>query len=527
MSQGIQADVVVTVPGAGYVGEIGLVARAGGGSGTGAYGFASSTPAVCTVAGATGGITASHAGWCTLTATREGDVNYLPATSAPQGFQVAPGAQAAVLLAVPGSGTVGQLGLVAHASGGSGTGAYSYASSTPIVCTVVGATGSIVVSHVGTCTLTATRAGDADFVPATSAAQSFEAGPGVQSTVWLSVPGSGHVGQTDLVAHASGGSGTGAYSYASSTPSVCTVDAATGSIAATTVGECRLTATRAADADYQSATSAAGWFWVDKRLQAPVVLTVPAAGRVDQERLFAVASGGSGSGQYRYASLTPAICGVNQLMGNIWATAVGTCSLRATKLGDAEYLPATSAAQSFQVDKGTQAPLVLTVPASGYVGEPGLVATASGGSGTGAYVFTSYSWYVCSVDAATGGVTASSAGTCRLTVTKAGDANYLGDTSEVQSFVVDKQKQAPVLLTVPEVGLVGQSGLVATASGGSGTGAFSYVSHSPSFCDVDPVTGSITAKAGGVCILSATKAGDADFQPATSGWKSFNVLLGY
>jgi hypothetical protein len=90
-----------------------------------------------------------------------------------------PAPQAPVLLSVPPDAVVGQTGLWAVASGGSGTGAFSYASSTAAVCTVDGSSGAIAALSAGTCTLTATKAADVDYLAATSAAQSFTVAPAV------------------------------------------------------------------------------------------------------------------------------------------------------------------------------------------------------------------------------------------------------------------------------------------------------------------------------------------------------------
>ena len=84
-------------------------------------------------------------------------------------------------------------------------------------------------------------------------------GTATQDTVRLSVPASATVGDTGLRATASGGSGSGAFSYASTTPAVCSVVDTTGRIAALAPGACSLTATKAADDVYRSATAYASF----------------------------------------------------------------------------------------------------------------------------------------------------------------------------------------------------------------------------------------------------------------------------
>jgi hypothetical protein len=74
--------------------------------------------------------------------------------------------QAAVTVSAPASATYQQTGLSAVASGGSGTGDYSYSHAASTACTVNSTTGALAItSGTGTCDITATRAGDANYDP--------------------------------------------------------------------------------------------------------------------------------------------------------------------------------------------------------------------------------------------------------------------------------------------------------------------------------------------------------------------------
>jgi hypothetical protein len=101
-----------------------------------------------------------------------------------------------------------------------------------------------------------------------------------------------------------------------------------------------------------------------------------------------------------------------------------------------------------------------------------------------------------------------------------------GSFSDVGGAVPGTATQAEVLLTVPETGTVGQSGLVATASGGTGTGAFSYASLSTNVCTVDATTGDITTLTPGTCTLTATKAGNEIYQARQSAPATMTVVPG-
>lgn len=101
-----------------------------------------------------------------------------------------------------------------------------------------------------------------------------------------------------------------------------------------------------------------------------------------------------------------------------------------------------------------------------------------------------------------------------------------GSFSDVGGAVPSTATQEAVLLTVPASAQVGQEGLVATASGGSGTGAFSYASSTPTICTVGAESGAIAALAAGTCTLTATKAADPVYKAATSEPQSFPVTAG-
>ena len=187
--------------------------------------------------------------------------------------------------------------------GGSGSGAMSYATVSSTGCTVDPSTGVITVTDAsGTCTVTATKAGDATYNPTTSASFPVTLNKGTQAAVTLSgVPGTATVGDT-FTASAGGGSGGGGYSYAV-TGTACTVDSSTGAGSVLHVsGGCSVTATRAADSDYNEATSAASAISsISKGTQAAVTLSgVPGTATVG-DTFTASAGGGSGGGGYSYA----------------------------------------------------------------------------------------------------------------------------------------------------------------------------------------------------------------------------------
>jgi hypothetical protein len=124
-----------------------------------------------------------------------------------------------------------------------------------LVCTVSGNTASLLVY--GTCTLTATQAGNATFAAAPFAAQSFHVNHLTQTITFPAIPSQSVNTQLALSATASSGL---AVSYTSSTTSVCTVSGSTASLLA--AGTCRIEATQAGSGVYSGAIPVAQSFSV-------------------------------------------------------------------------------------------------------------------------------------------------------------------------------------------------------------------------------------------------------------------------
>jgi hypothetical protein len=133
-----------------------------------AVSFAAITPSVCTASGAT--VTLVALGTCTIQATQEGNSTYAPATPVNQSFQVTQTSQTITFGALSNE-VFGTAPFTVSATSSSGL-AVSFASLTSSVCTVSGATVTLVAP--GTCTIQATQAGNANYSAATPVNQSFQ-----------------------------------------------------------------------------------------------------------------------------------------------------------------------------------------------------------------------------------------------------------------------------------------------------------------------------------------------------------------
>ncbi|MBW4030582.1 MAG: hypothetical protein HIU57_07920, partial [Acidobacteria bacterium] len=212
-------------------------------------------------------------------------------------------------------------------------------------------------------------------------------------------------------------------------------------------------------------------------------------------------------------STSSGVCSINA-SGVVSFVASGTCTLDATQAGDANYAAATPVQQSITVGWPSsgllaQAPLTLT-STRGVVDTP-LTLMTTGGSGTGAlsYLVSSAGTASCTLHGDM--LTATSAGTCTLLVTKAGDATYLAaiSASTTVSFTSAALTQAPLTLTSTR-GVV-DTPLTLTTSGGSGTGVVSFALSSAGSASCTLNGDTLTATSAGTCTLSVTKAGDPTY----------------
>jgi sugar lactone lactonase YvrE len=133
-----------------------------------AVSFGSTTPAVCTVSGAT--VTLVSIGTCTIQATQPGNSNYSAAAAVNQNFQVTQESGTITFGALSNQ-ALGTAPFRLSATASSGL-AVSFASTSRAVCTVSGATMTLVAA--GTCTIQATQTGNSNYGAATPVNQSFQ-----------------------------------------------------------------------------------------------------------------------------------------------------------------------------------------------------------------------------------------------------------------------------------------------------------------------------------------------------------------
>jgi len=156
-----------------------------------------------------------------------------------------------ITFAAPTSQTIGTVPATLVATSSSNL-PVSFASTTSAVCTVSGTTLALVTA--GSCTVTASQAGDASFAPATSVSNTFtiNAAPGAPTFTAGAPVGSLTVSATATPAQftfAVTSNSAGAISYASTTSSVCSATAA-GTVTVISAGTCTINASQVANGSF-------------------------------------------------------------------------------------------------------------------------------------------------------------------------------------------------------------------------------------------------------------------------------------
>ncbi|HTW61299.1 MAG TPA: hypothetical protein VMD55_05775 [Terracidiphilus sp.] len=216
-----------------------------------------------------------------------------------------------------------------------------------------------------------------------------------------------------------------AVSFASDTPSICTVSGSTATMIAS--GTCTLEAVQAGNSQYQEADAVQD-VAVSGKSQS-ITFTNPGTQTIGIAVPALAATASSGL-PVSLATQTAGVCSVSGATVTLLAT--GTCSIQATQAGNATWAAAVPVTQSFTVNGESQT-ITFNNPGGQTVGTPlTLVATASSAL---TVTFASQTSSVCTVSGTT--ATFATAGTCTIQATQAGNSQYAAATPVSQSFTVN------------------------------------------------------------------------------------------
>ena len=496
------------------------VTSATGGSGTGALSItsvANGSATGCTFTGGT--LSASTSGTCTLTITQAGDDNY-NATTSTATFTFNKASQSA--LSITSTSVNYNSTLTLTTSGGLGSGAVSYVV-TSGNCSVSGSTLSN--TSAGSCSVTATKAADTNYEEISSSPTTIIVAQIAQATLSfaINITSKSSPYSQAITLTPSGGSGTGAITYAivsggSATDCALSGTGASNTISATTSGTCLIAATKAADTNYLVTTSSNVTFTFNKASQS--ALTITTTSSTYGLALSLATSGGSSGGAVSYV-VTSGNCSVSS--ATLSNTSAGDCYITATMADSVNYEAISSVSTKITIAKASQSALTITSTSVNY--NSTLTLTTSGGLGDGAvsYVVTSGN---CSVSGST--LSNTSAGSCSVTATKAADTNYEEISSSPTTITVAQIAQSTLTASIDITSktYAYSQAITLGSSGGSGTGAITFAIYSGGSATDCALAGTgtsntISATTSGTCFIRATKAGDTNYTSKTSASITF------
>jgi hypothetical protein len=307
---------------------------------------------VCTVSGSS--VSFVGAGTCAILADQAGNASYQPAPQAQQSFTVSPPAAGGQTITftstAPSGAVVGGPSYTVSATASSGLPvSFSAAASSAGVCTVSGSSVSLVGA--GTCIVNANQSGNASYLPASQVQQSFAVStPGKSSqtiTFTSTAPSGATVGGPAYALSATASSGlTVTFSAAASSAGICTVSGSTVSFVA--AGTCTVNANQAGNASYFAAAQVQQAFAVAKGAQTITFTSDP--GKVDKNDPPYTVTAVATSGLAVTFTADPSSAGVCTVSGStVTFLGRGNCTINANQAGNASYLPAAQAQQTFKV----------------------------------------------------------------------------------------------------------------------------------------------------------------------------------
>ncbi len=325
------------------------------------------------------------------------------------------------------------------------------------------------------------------------------------------------------------GAGGGTISFASTTPSVCSVNSVSGLATIVTGGTCNITADAASTNHYLDSGTTSFTLTINRAPNSILVTSTAPSSPIYGGSYSPTATATSGD-VVAITSPTPSVCTISS--GLVSFVGVGNCTLDFNDNGGTNYVAAVQQVQSFTVIQAAQSALTITSTSATYNGSAYTVnLTTSGGSGTGAlnYVVNGGTATGCSAPGAT--LTATSSGTCSVTATKAADVNYTAVSSSptTVTFTVSTQTVAfytsnsYTTTTTNATVLYLQSGTYQTYAKGSGNGTITFASTTPSICTVTSGTGLITIVTAGTCSVTGDAAPTINY--LDSGTTTFTLTI--
>lgn len=402
--------------------------------------------------------------------------------------------------------------------------AVTLASSTPGICTVTNNTVAMIAK--GSCSLTASQAGNATTLPAPQVTVAFTV-TGLAQTITVVPIGTVDVNSPPISLQVTTSSGLALTAVYVQSGSSCSYN--NGSITLLGAGYCTLQLTQGGNSIYDLANTYFT-FNITGASSNPQSQTITFDSIPDRQlspNTFAVFPTASSGLPVTLESTTFSICKILTSTGTIWnisTTAVGTCSLKATQAGSTAFLPATLT-RSFNVTAAVKQPQTLTLysrgPTSLVVGTVSLVYVLDPAhSSSVPPVFATNTPSICQIQSVS--ILLVAAGTCSVSAMHPGDEYYLPSNTAIASFqIVDGPSQSQTI-TFPSLANypLGVAPLTLTATASSSL-PVTFTSNTPAFCTLSGTQLNLIAQ--GVCSITASQAGNSIWLAAPTVTRSFTI----
>src|SRR6266545_4959752 len=446
----------------------------------------------CTYNGALGTVTmTAGSGTCAITASQSGDANYNAAPTVTRNVVATTASQTITFPALADK-TVGDADFDPGATASSGL-AVSYSTGATDQCTIV--SNKVHMTSAGSCAVTASQAGDGNYSAATPVSRTFSINK-AQATLAFAA-------------------GTLSRSY-DSTPNAVAVNTPPsdlsgvsvtydGSSAAPTNAGSYAVLASLSNANYQ-ATPISGTLVIGKASQS---ITFDAlAGKTFGDADFTVSATASSGLPVSFNANGD--CNVS---GNsVHIIGAGSCTITASQAGNGNYNAAADVAQSFAIDKASQT-ITFGALADQTYGNADFMVSATASSGLGV-AFSA----VGNCNVTLGGfVHITGAGSCTVTASQAGNANYNAAADVSRGFDIAKADQTISFANLADK-TFGDAAFDVSASASSGLSVGFETSGN---CSISGHTVTITGA--GHCNVTASQAGNANYNAAADVSRGFDI----
>jgi hypothetical protein len=461
-----------------------------------------STNASCSVTDGT--VHLLHIGTCTITASQPGNASYAAASDVQQSFSIAKGGQTISFSTT--DKTFGDADFNITATSSSGLTVSLAKISGP--CTIDSTTSpaNVHISGTGTCSITASQAGNDDFFAADDVNRTFNINKASQSISFASLPDKTW-GDSAITLSASSSSGN---TVTFAVQDDCSLDADAVTLHITGAGSCTVTASQAGDSNYNPAPDVQHTFTINKASQT--ITFDPLTDKTYGDPDFDI-SATSDKGLLVSFSIKSGQCAL--IGGQVHITGAGSCTVTASQAGDSNYNAAPDVDRTFTINKADQSITFGSLADKTY-GAPDFPVSGTSSSGLPVTFTTSGDCQL-----VYGEVDITGAGSCTVTAHQTGTSNYNAATDVPQTFSIamadqsitfaqlnDATQQTPDV----EIDASASSGLTVSLSA-SGPCTLS--------ASVSPASVHITGA--GTCSITATQGGNTNYNGASDVTRSFSI----